>query len=149
MRRGPLSSCPSVVRCKAIRASPLSDQDLESPLNLSPLRESSRSSEISPRRVTSCPTRTPCRVLPRKPAAEQGMLPCHIQKAQTVLGKSLSMYSAAPQHLLQALGFDLSQPPGTTLTSLPSPPNRQLVIVLISMCRCQFHVFLPVFSVRL
>lgn len=125
------------------------DKDLESHLNLSPLRESSRSSEISPRRVTSCLTRTPRRVLPRKPAAEQGTLPCHIQKAQTVLGKSLSMYSAAPQHLLQALGFDLSQPPGTTLTSLPSPPNHQLVIVLLSRCRCQFHVFLPVFSVRL
>lgn len=55
------------------------------------------------------------------------MLLCHIQKAHTVLSKNLSMYSATPLHLLQAFGFDLSQLPGTLLTSFPSIPNSQLV----------------------
>lgn len=64
-------------------------------------------------------------VLPRKKAVEQVVLFCCIQKAQKILQQRLSNHSAAPNHLLQALGFDLLQSYGTMLNAPSSPLNMQ------------------------
>lgn len=81
--------CPS----DSAGSDPYFDKDLEFHLNLSPLTESPRSSEILPQPLEIPPKE--CYFLPhlrplpwvflRKSAVVQGMLPCHIQKAHTVL----------------------------------------------------------------